>query len=248
MAVGQVSFKDPRKVKKVLVAQRENPIVNRLNKTKVEKKPDLQQEREDRLKELRKRDQASTLERVSLFILCLALSSTQLPGKIVLTKTCRNEKRHASCRSARRRNGKRTTRMMISLRKRTWRSRATRTATRTGRMTSCSRLPICSSRIFRLTAGSFSSTVNAIQPHRPPLPLSRVSITRPRSCVLLPFTSMPYHKETNVVMTSLHASLMLHNLLKIQMGYSKYRARDAPRGPQPVSCTCRRPCDSCQCP
>ncbi|KAK1486472.1 hypothetical protein CCUS01_15110 [Colletotrichum cuscutae] len=65
MAVGQVSFKDPRKVKKVLVAQRENPIVNRLNKTKVEKKPDLQQERDDRLKELRKRDQASTLERVS---------------------------------------------------------------------------------------------------------------------------------------------------------------------------------------
>ncbi|EXF85988.1 hypothetical protein CFIO01_05923 [Colletotrichum fioriniae PJ7] len=63
MAVGQVSFKDPRKVKKVLVAQRENPIVNRLNKTKVEKKPDLQQERDDRLKELRKRDQASTLER-----------------------------------------------------------------------------------------------------------------------------------------------------------------------------------------
>ncbi|KAH7374454.1 hypothetical protein B0T11DRAFT_268596 [Plectosphaerella cucumerina] len=59
MDVGQVSFKDPRKVKRILVAQRENPIVNRLNKTKVEKKPDLQQEREDRLKELRRRDQAS---------------------------------------------------------------------------------------------------------------------------------------------------------------------------------------------
>ncbi|KAF5521401.1 Coiled-coil domain-containing protein 25 [Colletotrichum aenigma] len=63
MAVGQVSFKDPRKVKRVLVAQRENPVVNRLNKTKVEKKPDLQQEREDRLKELRKRDQAASLIR-----------------------------------------------------------------------------------------------------------------------------------------------------------------------------------------
>ncbi|OHE98370.1 hypothetical protein CORC01_06366 [Colletotrichum orchidophilum] len=63
MAAGQVSFKDPRKVKKILVAQRENPIVNRLNKTKVEKKPDLQQERDDRLKELRKRDQAASLER-----------------------------------------------------------------------------------------------------------------------------------------------------------------------------------------
>lgn len=59
MDVGQVSFKDPRKVKRILVPQRENPIVNRLNKTKVERKPDLQQEREDRLKELRRRDQAA---------------------------------------------------------------------------------------------------------------------------------------------------------------------------------------------
>ncbi|KND86521.1 Coiled-coil domain-containing protein 25 [Tolypocladium ophioglossoides CBS 100239] len=59
MEVGQVSFKDPRKVKRVLVAQRENPIVNRLNKTKVEKKPDLKLERDDRLKDLRRRDQAA---------------------------------------------------------------------------------------------------------------------------------------------------------------------------------------------
>ncbi|KAL3588408.1 hypothetical protein FPOAC2_10562 [Fusarium poae] len=58
MEVGQVGFKDPRKVKRILVPQRENPIVNRLNKTKVEKKPDLKQERDDRLKELRRRDQA----------------------------------------------------------------------------------------------------------------------------------------------------------------------------------------------
>ncbi|KJZ76414.1 hypothetical protein HIM_04143 [Hirsutella minnesotensis 3608] len=63
MDVGQVSFKDPRKVKRVLVAQRENPIVNRLNKTRVEKKPDFKQERDDRLKELRKRDQAALLQR-----------------------------------------------------------------------------------------------------------------------------------------------------------------------------------------
>lgn len=59
MEVGQVGFKDPRKVKRVLVPQRENPIVNRLNKTKVEKKPDFKQERDDRLKELRRRDQAA---------------------------------------------------------------------------------------------------------------------------------------------------------------------------------------------
>lgn len=65
MAVGQVSFKDPRKVRKILVAQRENPVVNRLNKTKVEKQPDLLQEREDRLHELRKRDQVAQQARVS---------------------------------------------------------------------------------------------------------------------------------------------------------------------------------------
>ena len=59
MAVGQVSFKDHKKVKRVLVAQRENVIVNRLNKTKVEKHPDLRQEREERQRELRKRVQAS---------------------------------------------------------------------------------------------------------------------------------------------------------------------------------------------
>ncbi|KAH9907969.1 coiled-coil domain-containing protein 25 [Xylariomycetidae sp. FL2044] len=59
MAVGQVSFKDPRRVKKVLVAQRENPVVNRLNKTRVERQPDLAQEKEDHLKMLRKRDQST---------------------------------------------------------------------------------------------------------------------------------------------------------------------------------------------
>ncbi|KAI9849324.1 MAG: hypothetical protein M1837_004784 [Sclerophora amabilis] len=63
MAVGQVGFKDPKKVRKVFVEQRQNPIVNRLNKTKVERFPDLRQEREDKLKELRNRDQSAKLER-----------------------------------------------------------------------------------------------------------------------------------------------------------------------------------------
>ncbi|KAG6005273.1 Coiled-coil domain-containing protein 25 [Claviceps lovelessii] len=56
MDVGQVSFKDARKVKRVLVPARENAIVNRLNKTKVERKPDLKQERDERLKELRRKE------------------------------------------------------------------------------------------------------------------------------------------------------------------------------------------------
>lgn len=52
-------------VKRILVPERENAIINRLNKTKVEKHPDLRQEKEDHLKELRKRDQAAQLARVS---------------------------------------------------------------------------------------------------------------------------------------------------------------------------------------
>ncbi|KAK4042276.1 coiled-coil domain-containing protein 25 [Parachaetomium inaequale] len=63
MAAGQVSFKDNKKVKRILVPQRENPIVNRLNKTKVEKYPDLKQEKDDHLRELRKKDQAVQLAR-----------------------------------------------------------------------------------------------------------------------------------------------------------------------------------------
>jgi len=51
-------------VKRILVPTRENPIINRLNKTKVEKFPDLKQEKDDHLRELRKKDRAAQLERV----------------------------------------------------------------------------------------------------------------------------------------------------------------------------------------
>ncbi|TFK48790.1 cytoplasmic protein [Heliocybe sulcata] len=50
MAVGQVSFHSDKRVKRVYVVKRENPIVNRLNKTKVEKQVDHEQERVDRIK------------------------------------------------------------------------------------------------------------------------------------------------------------------------------------------------------
>ncbi|EXJ70617.1 uncharacterized protein A1O5_06688 [Cladophialophora psammophila CBS 110553] len=46
MATGQVSFHDPKMVKKVHVPVRQNPIVNRLNKTREERFPDLRAERE----------------------------------------------------------------------------------------------------------------------------------------------------------------------------------------------------------
>ncbi|KAH7329559.1 hypothetical protein B0I35DRAFT_474144 [Stachybotrys elegans] len=63
MDTGQVSFKDHKKVKRILVPQRENPIVNRLNKTKVEKKPDFKKERDDHIKELRQKEQAVLLQK-----------------------------------------------------------------------------------------------------------------------------------------------------------------------------------------
>ncbi|KZT12187.1 cytoplasmic protein [Laetiporus sulphureus 93-53] len=51
MAVGQVSFHNDKQVKRIHVPKRENPIVNRLSKTKVERQVDHEQERIDRIKE-----------------------------------------------------------------------------------------------------------------------------------------------------------------------------------------------------
>ena len=50
MATGQVSFHNPKLVRKVLIRERENAIINRLNKTRVEKFPDLRAEKEEYLK------------------------------------------------------------------------------------------------------------------------------------------------------------------------------------------------------
>lgn len=65
MEVGQVGFKDPQKVKRVLVKTRVNAIVNRLNKTKEEKRPDLAKEKEDMEREKRQKKRQLELERVS---------------------------------------------------------------------------------------------------------------------------------------------------------------------------------------
>ncbi|KAF8248309.1 DUF814-domain-containing protein [Wilcoxina mikolae CBS 423.85] len=63
MATGQVGFKDQRKVKKILVDTRVNAIINRLNKTKVEKFPDLLAEKEERLKVVRAQEKKVALQR-----------------------------------------------------------------------------------------------------------------------------------------------------------------------------------------
>jgi len=46
MDVGQVGFHNPKLVRTIRVEKRINEVVNRLNKTKVERKPDLKAERE----------------------------------------------------------------------------------------------------------------------------------------------------------------------------------------------------------
>jgi hypothetical protein len=56
MATGQVSFHNPKLTGKIFVATRQNTIVNRLNKTRVEKFPDLMAEKEEFLKEKRKEE------------------------------------------------------------------------------------------------------------------------------------------------------------------------------------------------
>jgi hypothetical protein len=55
-----------KQVKRMHVEKRENPIVNRLNKTKTEKFPDLRDEKEARLKELGRQDRDAQQARVSV--------------------------------------------------------------------------------------------------------------------------------------------------------------------------------------
>ncbi|BFZ59868.1 hypothetical protein YB2330_000889 [Saitoella coloradoensis] len=63
MATGQVGFHKNKMVKRVHVATRENPIVNRLNKTKVERFSNLALEKQERLQELARRKKAAERER-----------------------------------------------------------------------------------------------------------------------------------------------------------------------------------------
>ncbi|KMU91046.1 coiled-coil domain-containing protein 25 [Coccidioides immitis H538.4] len=56
MATGQVSFHNPKLTRKIFVPARQNPIVNRLNKTKIEKFPDLRAEKEEYLSKIRREE------------------------------------------------------------------------------------------------------------------------------------------------------------------------------------------------
>lgn len=136
MAVGQVGFKDNKKVKRLHVVERLNPIVNRLNKTKIEKHPDLRQEREDRQRDLRKKDRATQQERVST-LLSLTVASV-LRHLLTPFRNCRRRKRLASPRSTRSWHGRRIMPTMMSSRTIWLRNPATKTGTRTSWTTSCS--------------------------------------------------------------------------------------------------------------
>ncbi|PGH05627.1 hypothetical protein AJ80_08319 [Polytolypa hystricis UAMH7299] len=63
MATGQVSFHNPKLVKKVFIPVRLNPVVNRLNKTKEEKYPDLREEKDEYMKKLGREERKLREER-----------------------------------------------------------------------------------------------------------------------------------------------------------------------------------------
>jgi hypothetical protein len=64
MATGQVGFHRQKQVKRILVEKRANEIINRLNKTKEERFPDLAAERAAFDKEEKRKEKAALLEKV----------------------------------------------------------------------------------------------------------------------------------------------------------------------------------------
>jgi len=70
MEVGQIGFHKQKAVKKIRVAKKDNAVINRLNKTKVEKEVDFRMEREkrdradreERKKQFKKMEEAKKLE------------------------------------------------------------------------------------------------------------------------------------------------------------------------------------------
>lgn len=131
MATGQVGFKDQKKVKRVYVAKRENPTVNRLNKTKVEKFPDFRQEKEDRARDLRKKDRTVIAAKVR------QVTHHHRRDTLANSYFNRQRKRPELQEKEKSWHTREITHTMSGTRKnRSW-PLATRTATRTGRTTSC---------------------------------------------------------------------------------------------------------------
>ena len=64
MATGQIGFHRQKQVKKVHVEKRINEVINRLNKTKVEKFPDLAAEKAEFEKEERRKEKLALQQKV----------------------------------------------------------------------------------------------------------------------------------------------------------------------------------------
>ena len=65
MAIGTVMFHNDRKVKRYYVKERRNEIVNRLNKTRVEKEVDYEMERQERERALGRQKKKHAVKQVS---------------------------------------------------------------------------------------------------------------------------------------------------------------------------------------
>jgi hypothetical protein len=138
MATGQVGFKDNKKVRRVYVSARENAIVNRLNKTKVEKHPDLRQEKEDRERELRKVERIAQQERVGRDFSEEAYGySNGMNVERGTDDDCRRRKRPSWLKNDRGSNGKRTICTTTCSPRTRCKCLATRTEMRTSWMTLC---------------------------------------------------------------------------------------------------------------
>ncbi|CAL5432439.1 unnamed protein product [Camellia sinensis] len=68
MDVGQVGFHNPKMVHTVRVEELINEIVNRLNRTKVERKPDLKGKRREEMERLDKERQAEVRSYKNLMV------------------------------------------------------------------------------------------------------------------------------------------------------------------------------------
>lgn len=139
MATGQVGFKDNKMVRRVYVQQRENAIINRLNKTREEKHPDLRAEKAEREKDIRRRERIAAQDKVC-GATCVSSTILHRERDTDGYATCRSSKTGRKQKNMRSRSGRRNICTTICIRKTTWRCPAIRIAMLTSWTTSCRQL------------------------------------------------------------------------------------------------------------
>jgi hypothetical protein len=126
MATGQIGFHRQKEVKKIHVEKRINEIINRLNKTKVEKFPDLAAEKAEFEKEERRKEKLALQTKVLCTITILEvlmLSANRERKRKELLKRRRSRRRKHSgytmiCMDELQRRKRWRIRMRIMIRKR----------------------------------------------------------------------------------------------------------------------------------